>query len=81
MLNWNSIDHDRQHRAALLADAQQTRMARQALRDRKAPRPLRFIYAWTGRRLVTLGFSLLVMAREWEYRANTMYNEAQSPAQ
>ena len=80
MLNWNSIHHDRQRRQTLRREADAARLA---ARLERAPRyhPLRPVAAWTGRRLVRLGFSLLCHAREWDYRSNTGYNGAKSSAQ
>ena len=79
MFNWNSIDHDRQRRAALRRQADATRLAANLTpRRHSAFRPL---IVWTGRRMVTIGFRLLVHAREWDYRSNTVYNGANSFAQ
>jgi hypothetical protein len=81
MMNWNSINHDRQRRDALLREAATRRAIVGCGPARQAPRALRPVLAWTGRRLVSLGFGLLVAAREWEYRSNTVYNGAKSSAQ
>lgn len=81
MMNWNSITYNRQHRAALLREADRARVARHATQGRAVPRVFRGLYAWAGRRLVTVGFGLLVTAREWEYRSNTVYNGAKLTVQ
>jgi len=81
MLNWNSIDHDRQRRETLRREAEAARLAASPKRKQRLSPPQRAVVAWTGRRLVTLGFSLLVHAREWDYRSNTVYNGAKSSAQ
>lgn len=81
MYNWNSIEDVRLRRSALLNEAENARRAADLTVTRQSPRLLRPLLSWTGRRLVTLGFGLLVLAREWDYRSNTVYNGAQSSAQ
>ena len=80
MMNWNSIDHDQQRRDTLLRQADRARLAATSLRARRPFRPLRSLMVWTGRRLVTLGFGMLTLSREWEYRSNTVYNGARTSA-
>jgi hypothetical protein len=80
MLNWNAIIDNRHHCEHLQREAAAARLAA-SLRSESRYHPLAPVFAWTGRRLVTLGFTLLVRAREWEYRSNTVYNGAKSSAQ
>ena len=81
MLNWNSIDDNRQRQAMLRRQADRSRLAAQARQATTVYPPLRPVIAWAGRRLITLGYALLVHAREWDYRSNTVYNGAKSSAQ
>jgi hypothetical protein len=74
MMHKNVIELDQLRRDDALRQAARQRLA-QGVRPVKAFRPVyRPVVSWTGRRLVSLGYRLLLLSREWEHRANTVYN-------
>jgi len=50
------------------------RLARAARHDLKSSYIHQRLMVWMGRRLVRAGFRLLIRAKAWEHRANTVYN-------
>lgn len=75
MMPMHLLDTDRYRRDDMMRAAARHRAAAN-LRAQAAPLSVvRPLLRWTGRRLVSAGFRLLVLTREWEHRANTVYNE------
>jgi hypothetical protein len=75
MFNLKDVESQDAYRRDLLRRAERERLAR-AARGESAFTLYRPLMSWTGRRLVRLGFRLLVLSKEWEQRANTVYNGA-----
>jgi hypothetical protein len=77
MINLKDVESQDAYRRDLLRHAETERLAQAARGELTAFPVYRPLMSWTGRRLMGLGFRLLVMSKEWEQRANTVYNGAE----
>lgn len=77
-MTWLDAQTTEVRRRDQLRLAERERLAAYASHSNRVPTTLVFVrpvVSWVGRRLVTLGFRMLVASKEWDTRAKTMYNE------
>ena len=76
MYNLKDVESQDAYRRDQLRRAERERLAQVIRGEMAAFTVYRPLMSWTGRRLLRLGFRLLVLSKEWEQRANTVYNGA-----
>jgi hypothetical protein len=75
MIKRNEIELAELRRQDIVREAEYLRKIGEAAGGTYFYRP---VLSWTGRRLMRLGFKMLVWSKEWEHRANTVYNGSET---